>query len=131
MVPGAGGVLGSVRLRHAYLAWGPAIAVFAAMLRFGRPERYSTCVAALMGSEPFHVGAHAFLYGVLAWLVARRFGDRIAVTVGAVILFGFVQELAQVVGARTFGGPELFDLAVDATAALAVVVARRRQLVAV
>ncbi|SRR5260221_5608863 len=115
----------TLRRPNAYLVWGPLITVFVLWFRVARPQDHSAFVAAIVASEPFHVLAHSVLYGTLAWLVIRRFGDRIAWVLGIVLAMGLVQELAQVVGVRAFGGPELFDLAVDATAALGVLTARR------
>jgi hypothetical protein len=105
---------------HAYLIWGPTIGALALCIRFGRPEERSALIAACVASEPFHIVAHVILYGTLAWLTARRFGDRAAAVLGVVLGMGVAQELAQVVGARAFGRAELFDLMVDGLAALAV-----------
>jgi hypothetical protein len=64
----------------------------------------------------FHVVAHAVLYGLLA-VLACRFSSSQPKHVFAIVLgMGLLQELTQVVGARSFGGPELFDLSVDAAA---------------
>src|SRR5262249_28854728 len=118
------------RARHAYLIWGPAIAVLASYIRFAEPQRRSALVAACVASEPFPLAMHLLPYRTLTWLVTLRFGDRtrreVARALAIVLGMGLVQELAQVIGARRFGGPELFDLAVDATAAVLVLAARRR-----
>jgi hypothetical protein len=81
----------------------------------------------LFASEPLHVVAHCILYGVLAWLVHRFISERTWVVLCAVLGLGLLQELTQVVGARSFGGPELFDLLVDTLTTLATlaVLARR------
>src|SRR5258706_1832885 len=115
----------TLRRNHAYLLGGPMIALLAMYVRFGEPQRRSALIAACVASEPFHVVMHLLLYGTLTWLVTWRFADRAhpmswrvrGVVLGVVLAMGVLQELAQVIGARRFGGPELFDLAVDAVAA--------------
>ncbi len=102
------------------LLWGLSISLFALWLRFARLETYSVSLARLMGDERVHVVAHLLLYGTLALLARRFIGRRVPVVVGTVLAMGAIQELAQVVGARTPGWPELFDLAVDTAAALTV-----------
>lgn len=102
-----------------FFLWGGSIAVFAFGIRVGRPQDHFAVVAALVNSEVFHVVAHSFLYGVLAWLGTRRLAR--APAFGLVVGMGLVQELAQVLGRRPFGAPELYDLGVDAVAAAVVV----------
>jgi hypothetical protein len=69
-----------------------------------------------MGSEPVHVAAHLILYGTLALQLRAALGARPVIVFTAVIAFGVAQETAQVFHARSFGGPEIFDLCVDAVA---------------
>jgi hypothetical protein len=115
----------SHRRSRVLLAWGVMIVALVVWIRFAVPQSHSRLLAVLVGSEPFHVLAHSVLYGALAWLAARRFGDRVAWVLGCVLAVGFVQEMAQVVGMRAFGGPELYDLGVDEVAAIAVIGVRR------
>ena len=97
--------------------WGVAIVVGALYLKLARPETEHAWLALLMGSEPFHVFAHLVLYGALALLLRSALGARSVIVFAAVIAVGAAQETAQVFHARRFGGPELFDLCVDAIAA--------------
>lgn len=99
------------------------ITVGALLIRFGLARIDTPLVQVLLQSEVFHVSAHLFLYGTVAWLLSARFsGWRVvALTLAA----GVVQELAQVVGTRGIGRMELFDLGVDGVAAVAVLGVRR------
>ncbi len=110
--------------RLLFVLWGLGITAGAVWIRFGRPQDTSPAIAALVYSEPFHVFAHLLLYGTMAWLAARKLP--LAWVPPAVVALGAVQELAQVVGLRSPGAPELFDLGVDTTAALLVVAGLRR-----
>ncbi len=111
--------------RLLFLAWGLSITAGALWIRVCRPQDSSPVLAALVASEPFHIAAHAFLYGTLAWLCARRVP--LPWVVPIVLALGGLQELAQVLGSRPMGSRELYDLGVDAVAAACVVeVVRRR-----
>ena len=104
------------------------ITTFALGIRFVHPEHVPPFAAEALRTEAFHIVAHLVLYGTVARLGANVW-PRWSV-VPAVVALGFVQELAQVVAERPFGGPECFDLGVDALAATVVVWAvnrRRRQ----
>jgi peptidoglycan/LPS O-acetylase OafA/YrhL len=107
-------------LRVVPLAWGLTISVFALLVRSGWAQHIFPWTTTWVASEPTHIVAHCILYGVLALLVRRFISKRVLVVLCVVLALGLVQELAQVLGARSFGTPELFDLMVDALAALAV-----------
>jgi len=102
-----------------FVAWGLSITAGALWIRFARPQQHLPFLSTLIASEPVHVFAHATLYGALAWLCSRRL--RLRWVLPTVLGLGLVQELAQVLGVRPLGGPEVFDLAVDGAAAVVVV----------
>lgn len=106
-------------MRFAFPLFGLACILGAGWVRVGNPGLQTAWFDAAKLSEPFHVFAHAVLYGTCAALVLRRFGPAWAVP--ATLSVGLFQELAQVVGRRPFGEPELFDLGVDGLAAALVV----------
>jgi len=83
-------------------------------------------LADLSSSEVVHVVAHLAMYGGLALLVRRGGAGPLA---AAAITLGVAsaQELAQVISfGRMPGAPELFDLAVDATAIAIALTIRER-----
>ena len=84
-------------------------------------------VQGLMQSEAVHIPAHLVLYGALAALVRVALGPRPTVVLVVVLLVGVAQELAQsALFGRAPGAGELFDLAVDACAALTALWLMRR-----
>lgn len=106
-------------MRFAYPLLSLAFLAGAAWIRVGNPGLRADWFDAAKLSEPCHVLAHTVLYGTCAAVVVRRFG--LAWAVPATLAVGLLQELTQVVGRRPFGGPELYDLGVDALAAFLVV----------
>lgn len=110
----------------AALAWGSAVVVAALWLKYAPPAP-GTWLARVSASEPVHIVAHLFLYGVLAalaWTATRRWWSSALI----VAVFAIAQEAAQSMWwGRAFGAPELFDFAVDATgAAIALAVTCRK-----
>jgi len=98
------------------VAWGSAVVVAALWLRYAPPAA-GTWLARATASETVHIGAHAFLYGVLAAL-ARIATRRWWTSALVVAVFALAQEAAQSVWwGRGFGAAEYFDLGVDAVAA--------------
>lgn len=109
------------------------VAVFyvgmAVMLSFGLGR--VPLLADFSSSEVVHVVAHMAMYGGLALLVRRALlvsgGGAGPLTAAAITLgVASAQELAQVISfGRMPGAPELFDLAVDATAIAIALTAHR------
>ncbi|GDX80261.1 hypothetical protein LBMAG42_20720 [Deltaproteobacteria bacterium] len=101
--------------RTLFLPWGLSITLGALWIRFGVPQAHSPWLKTCADSEVFHVLAHTAGYGACAALAMLRFRPLPAVL--ATLALALLQELAQVVGVRAFGGPEVFDLGVDGLAA--------------
>jgi hypothetical protein len=99
------------------VVWGLGVSLGALWIRFGRPQDDSPLFQRMIDSEPVHVLAHSLIYGSLALLSLRFFSPKPGIALLLVLCLGLIQELSQVVGIRAFAGPELFDLAVDLTAA--------------
>lgn len=111
-----------------FFFWGILIVIAAFAIRMFHPEDHSALIAVLVNTEAFHVGAHLFLYGMLAWLGMRRWrAGRVLVLVMGI---AGLQELTQTAGSRAWGKAEFFDLSVDLIAAGTVVLVetvRRRK----
>lgn len=105
------------------IGWSASILVGAAVVR--PITGSSATLAALASSEAAHVVAHLVLYAVLAVLaLASRLSPWRAatLTLGVAVM----QEGVQLIVAdRAPGPPELFDLAVDTVAVIAVLLAFR------
>jgi hypothetical protein len=108
------------------LLWGLGVSAGALWIRFCRPQEDFALFRRMIDSEPVHVVAHSLIYGSLASLSLRFFSPHGSTALLLVLVLGLIQELSQVLGVRAFGGPELFDLAVDLSAAGLVVLSRPR-----
>lgn len=100
------------------LVWGLAITAGAIWVRRAHPQDTSALLTRAMDSELVHVLAHTALYATLALLARRFLWNDWARVLGVVLSLGLVQELAQVVGGRGLGMPEVVDLGVDGVSAM-------------
>jgi VanZ family protein len=105
-----------------WVLWSLGLITFAAMLKLLDPILRNTQGSVILGWEPLHIVAHTFLYGTLSWLVMRHL-KQLPWAVVVALTVGVLQEATQLAfGHRGPGLPEIFDLAVDGTAATLAVV---------
>jgi hypothetical protein len=105
-------------LRSLFL--GISFVLGAILIRFFAVPSKIPWIQALLQSEPVHIVSHLILYGSLSLSLLHRPRPALSPLWSATLTLcvALAQEAAQVIGQRSFGNGELFDLGVDSLAIL-------------